>query len=122
MSYNMNPDFRHLRAYAFDPSLSLEIDRAKINRTTYVPDWEKDLKPGPCGEYIEVIDYLPICDEYISPIDLNDSHVLAENGLSPIESNPQFHQQMVYAVAVITIQNYEKALGRKVVSSLDLIN
>ncbi len=31
----------------------------------------------------------------------------------PSESSPQFHQQMVYAVAMTTIQNFEKALGRK---------
>jgi hypothetical protein len=30
----------------------------------------------------------------------------------PSESNPQFHQQMVYAVAMTTIQNFEKALGQ----------
>src|SRR6185295_7789407 len=28
------------------------------------------------------------------------------------EGNPQFHQQMVYAVAMTTIRNFERALGR----------
>ena len=39
---------------------------------------------------------------------------LAQDGLEPSESNPQFHQQMVYAVAMNTIQSFERALGRRV--------
>src|SRR5690606_24411071 len=39
--------------------------------------------------------------------------ILAQNGLAPSEGNPQFHQQMVYAVAMTTIHNFERALGRR---------
>ena len=39
--------------------------------------------------------------------------LLAESGLTPSESNPQFHQQMAYAVAMRTIERFERALGRK---------
>ncbi len=116
-----NPDFRHLRAYAFDPSLSLQIDTAKINRITYMIDWE-DLHPGPCGEYVEVIDYDPTIGRFYTPVDLNDRPILADNGLRPSVSNPQFHQQMVYAVAMVTIQNFERALGRKIIWSPRLTN
>ena len=45
-------------------------------------------------------------------MDLNDPHLLAQDGLDPSESNPQFHQQMVYAVAMRTIRTFERALGR----------
>jgi hypothetical protein len=38
---------------------------------------------------------------------------LAESGLTPSESNPQFHQQMAYVVAMRTIERFERALGRK---------
>ena len=38
---------------------------------------------------------------------------LATNGYAPSEANPQFHQQMVYAVAMRTITRFERALGRK---------
>ena len=38
--------------------------------------------------------------------------LLAQDGLPPSESNPQFHQQMVYAVAMRTIRSFEQALGR----------
>src|SRR5262249_39017984 len=34
--------------------------------------------------------------------------------LPPSEGTPQFHQQMVYAVASLTIRNFERALGRRV--------
>jgi hypothetical protein len=38
---------------------------------------------------------------------------LAADGLRPSEANPQFHQQMVYAVAMRTIEQFERALGRR---------
>ncbi len=116
------PAFRKLRAYSFDPSLSLRIDTVDINNLTYKVGWE-DLTPGPVGEYLEVIDYDPTVPgqpaaggqgTYYRPVDLNDQYVVAQEGLEPSESNPQFHQQMVYAVAMTTITNFEKALGRKV--------
>ncbi len=108
------PAHRKLRGYAFDPSLSLNIDTAVINNLTYKIDWE-DVKPGPVGEYIEVVDYDPASNAFYSPIYLNDPYILATDGLEPSESNPQFHQQMVYAVAMTTIKNFELALGRKAI-------
>ncbi len=121
------PVFRKLRGYAFDPSLSLKIDTAAINQLVYQVEWE-DLRPGeaeygsgnpppgpgPVGEYLEVIDYDPTVKQFYAPVDLNDPYILAQDGLEPSESNPQFHQQMVYAVAMTTIKNFERALGRKI--------
>ncbi len=65
------------------------------------------------GEYVEVVDYDPASGCFYAPVDLNDRRVLAQNGLPPSEGNPQFHQQMVYAVAMTTIDRFERALGRK---------
>lgn len=110
----MRPPFRKLRGYAFDPSLSLELDTAGINEITYKVHWEDNLLPGPEGEYIKVIDRDPSSDAFYKPVDLNDQDILANDGLDPSESNPQFHQQMVYAVVMNTIKNFEKAIGRKV--------
>ena len=107
------PIFRKLRAYAFDPSLSLEIDTAEINSLTYKVNWE-ELQHGPSGEYVEVIDFDPTIKKFFRPINLNDPYLLAQDGLDPSESNPQFHQQMVYAVAMTTIKNFERALGRRI--------
>lgn len=107
------PTFRKLRGYAFDPSLSLKIDTATINDIVYRIRWEP-LSAGPTGEYVEVIDYDPTVAQFYRPVDLSHPHLLAQDGLDPSESNPQFHQQMVYSVAMLTIQNFERALGRKV--------
>ena len=52
------PAFRRLRGYAFDPSLSLRLDTSLINKAVFQVDWEA-LRPGPVGEYIEVVDYDP---------------------------------------------------------------
>jgi hypothetical protein len=108
------PKFRELRGYAFDPSLSLKIDTVTINEIVYRVQWEEDLTPGPVGECVEVIDVDPTVNKFYAPVDLNDRSALAMAGLDPSESNPQFHQQMVYAVAMTTIRNFELALGRKV--------
>ena len=103
---------RELIGYAFDPSLSLKIDTVDINTITYRIAWE-DLEPGPIGEYVEVIDYDPTIKKFYDPIDLDGKFELVNNGLYPSESNPKFHQQMVYAVSMVTIENFEQALGRK---------
>jgi hypothetical protein len=113
-----NPPNRRLRIFAIDPSLSQRIETYDINEVTVKLPWEKDLKPGPIDEYIEVVDYDPASQLYYHPVDLNDSNLLAQDGLPPSESNPQFHQQMVYAVARTTIRHFEHALGRRALWSL----
>jgi hypothetical protein len=107
------PVFRRLRGYAFDPSLSVQLDTAFLNEAIFKVTWEKELEAGPIGEYLEVIDYDPASQCFYAPINLNHPFLLAKDGLVPSESDPQFHQQMVYAVAMTTIQNFERALGRK---------
>lgn len=110
------PGTRRLQGYAFDPSLSLQIDTAPINHMIYEVPWE-ELHPGPIGEYIEVVDFDPTVNKFYEPVDLRHPYLLAESGHAPAESNPQFHQQMVYAVAMTTIKNFENALGRKILWS-----
>lgn len=109
------PSFRNLRGYAFDPSMSLALDTATINEIVYQVPWEKELKAGPVGEYVEVIDYDPTTRTLYAPADLNDDYALAMDGFDPGEADPRFHQQMVYAVAMTTIRNFEIGLGRKVI-------
>jgi hypothetical protein len=114
-----HPPFRRLRAYAFDPSLSTQLENAPVNTITMQVPWEFDsetrkdiLQPGPVGEYLEVVDVDPASGCFYAPVDLNQDYLLARDGLAPSEGNPQFHQQMVYAVAMTTIRNFEQALGR----------
>jgi hypothetical protein len=112
------PALRRLRVYAVDPQASSDLNIAQINDSVielpWETPWELPLKPGPCGEYIEVIDHDPASGLYYEPIDLNAPELLAQNGLPPSEGRPQFHQQMVYAVAMKTILDFERALGRHV--------
>jgi hypothetical protein len=78
--------------------------------TSNIP-WET-LAPGPVGEYLEVIDYDPASKCFYEPVDLDDPRLLARDGHAPSEGAPQFHQQMVYTVASLTINHFERALGR----------
>ncbi len=106
------PSSRRLRIFAFDPSLTTRLETAAINEITVEVAWEDQLMRGPIGEYLEVIDADPASGFFYEPVDLDDRYLLAQDGLSPSESDPQFHQQMVYAVAMTTIRHFERALGR----------
>lgn len=106
------PVSRMLRIFAFDPALAAEYDTAGIGEITIAVPWEKNLGPGPVGEYIEVVDADPASGVFYKPVDLNSQWVLGQHGVSPSETNPLFHQQMVYAVAMTTIGHFERALGR----------
>jgi hypothetical protein len=106
------PLVRSLRVFAFDPALGLRVDTESLNETTLRVPWEAALKPGPTGEYLEVVDIDPATDVCYAPVDLNHPYILAAGGLPPSEAIPQFHQQMVYAVSMTTIGRFERALGR----------
>lgn len=124
------PTSRRLRIYSIDPSLAQSLETHAIRETRIEIPWEDTseedifrdseaekrdtpLTPGPCGEYVEVIDFDPAAVRCYKPVDLNDPYLLAQDGLAPSDGNPQFHQQMVYAVAMRTIRNFESALGRR---------
>ena len=106
-----NPGQRRLRIFTLDPGVAAEYDAGGFAEMTIAVPWE-DLRPGPIGEYVEVVDADPASRRFYLPIDLNDPRLLAQDGLPPSETNPQFHQQMVYAVAMATIRHFEQALGR----------
>ncbi len=106
------PPYRRIRAYAVDPSLSTSLATAGMNEITLKVRWE-DLKAGPEGEYLKVVDVDASGKEY-EPVNLNEPSLLAQDGWQPSEGNAGFHQQMVYAVAMKTIEHFERALGRPV--------
>jgi hypothetical protein len=111
---------RRLRVYALDPSVGKSLDSMAVNETTLSVPWDdkpstiERLRRGPVGEYLEVVDVDPASNKVYDPVALNDDQLLAQGGWPPSEGNPQFHQQMVYAVAMTTIMHFEQALGRKV--------
>lgn len=106
------PAYRKLRVFAFDPLVGTRLDTMNLNETTLDIRWENKLQPGPVGEYLEVVDIDPSSGVCYAPVDLNHAYPLSQSGFAPSETNPQFHQQMVYAVAMKTIEHFEYALGR----------
>jgi len=107
------PTHRHLRVFAFDPLMGTRLDTLDLNVATLAIPWEADLRPGPVGEYVEVVDVDPPSEWVYRPVDLNQPEILAQDGLAPSEGLPQFHQQMTYAVAMRTVATFEDALGRR---------
>jgi hypothetical protein len=114
------PSIRQLRGYAVDPSLGAALSTVQVNELLYQVPWEELKRRGsgslssyPVGEYLEIVDYDPASGRFYEPVDLDDPHLLAQDGYAPSVGNPQFHQQMVYAVIMTTIKNFEQALGRK---------
>ena len=108
------PPTRRLRAFAFDPSLATRSADAAINEIVVPVVFERNLEPGPVGDYLEIVDVDPASACAYAPVDLNHPFLLAQDGLQRSEGNPQFHQQMVYAVAMKTISHFEDALGRPI--------
>ncbi len=108
------PVIRPLKAYALDPAAGRLLGNEMTINVRY-----EDLDPGPVvrekrGDAIAVIDYDGANGTYYQPVDLDDPGILIRGGLDPSESDPRFHQQMVYAVVTETIQHFEAALGRRI--------
>ena len=108
------PVTRPLKAYAFDPSAGKLFGNEMTMKVRY-----QQLDPGPVvreryGDAIAVVDYDGANKTYYLPVDLNDPRILIRGGIDPDETNPRFHQQMVYAVVTETIQHFEQALGRRI--------
>jgi hypothetical protein len=110
---------RLLRGYSLDPGFSTRLDTVAVNEVIYRIRWE-DPAPGPIGDYFEVIDFDPASNCFYDPVDLNSVEVMRQNGLSPSEGNPKFHQQFVYTIAMQTLEHFEASLGRKVLWSSNI--
>ena len=124
-----DPPYRRVRVYAVDPSFSTRLDTAGINEVTLKIRWEAvggaapgvepsaatsaQRQAGPFGEYFSIED-VDAAENSYGVVDLDDPRLLAQDGWAPSEGNPHFHQQMVYAVAMKTVEHFERALGRPV--------
>jgi hypothetical protein len=87
------------------------LGRTSGNRIT-IDVANEGLNHGPAGKRVVVVDYDGGHNRFYPPVDLNDPAILMQGGLDPTESDPRFHQQMVYAVAMRTLENFDRALGR----------
>ena len=104
-----DPVYRPLQIYTIDPSRHRrEGQTAEIN----IP-FER-LRKGPNGCRFRVVksDDSPL--GAYAEVDLNDVSLLISNGHSPAPTDPVFHHQMVYAVAMTTYAVFRSALGREI--------
>jgi hypothetical protein len=100
---------RPLQIFAFDPMRGLNA------RNVITISVENEaLAPGPRGARVRVVDYDGQDKRYLHPVDLDDPAILMTEGLPPSESDPRFHQQMVYAVTMKVLENFDRALGRRI--------
>ena len=103
-----DPLYRLLSIYALDPGVSKLGGGIAAIKLPYEP-----LEPGPRGSIFEVDNVDAIGNSY-PKADLDEPMVLLMNGYPPSVSQPQFHQQMVYSVAMLTYANFRLALGREI--------
>lgn len=114
------PEFRNLRIFAIDPMVARGGDHRVTVQVRFedlpliTPDLSVPLSVK--GRRVEVVDVDASMDPAVwyKPVDLDDGHIAMQHGLEPSESDPQFHQQMVYAVATRTLEQFDRALGRVV--------
>jgi hypothetical protein len=101
------PLYRRLRIYALDPTISRLEGAVATLEVPFEP-----LARGPSGALFDVVDYDATRDRHYGPVDLEDPFLLMQDGRAPSASDPQFHQQMVYAVASRVYFSFKVALGR----------
>jgi hypothetical protein len=70
------------------------------------------LAAGPSGRLVEVIDFDGARQCFYEPVDLNDPDILRNHGIDLTETDPRFHQQMVYAIVMRVLESFERGLGR----------
>lgn len=108
------PKRRPLQVFAFDPSR-----QSVLGNKMQIDVRHRVLEPGPvelgnARDQIAVVDYDASNKTYYCPVNLDNPYVLMQSGIAPTESDPRFHQQMVYAIVSDTIEQFESALGRRI--------
>jgi hypothetical protein len=99
---------RPLRIYLFDPLRRPGLPTLVTATVDGAP-----LSSGPRDARLEVVDYDATRGVYHPPVDLETREALLNGGVDPDERDPRFHQQMVYAVAARTLEQVDRALGRR---------
>jgi len=73
------------------------------------------LDEGPCGYFFKVDNETEGEKSTQAPLNLDDPHILINNGINPSTADERFHEQMVYAVCSVVHTAFRKALGRHLV-------
>jgi hypothetical protein len=102
-----DPVFRPLYIFTVDPSTPRLEGAVALVHVPYEP-----LEPGPSGKLLSVDNYDGAQKNHYRRADLDGKSVLITNGYAPSQSDPRFHQQMVYAVCSNVYATFRKALGR----------
>lgn len=102
------PLSRRLKIYTIDPTGSRLAGRAAEISVPY-----EKLRPGPVGERFEVVANPDGPLGKYPKVDLDETRLLLMNGHAPAPTDPVFHHQMVYAVAMNTLEVFRHALGRE---------
>lgn len=105
------PERRPLRIFAFDPMIARGGDHRVTIEIPYRPIVRDERSFR--DDRLEVVDYDAATQRYYRAVDLGDDDIAMVHGLEPAEHDPQFHQQMVYAVASKVLENFDRALGRR---------
>lgn len=101
-----DPLYRRLPVFSLNASTKRRNGRVAVLKLPYEP-----LEPGVRGRIMQV-------DSTIEGVEkgpraeLDNPHILLNGGYVPSISDPCFHQQMVYAVAMQTYAHFQIALGR----------
>src|SRR5580704_5021474 len=98
--------FRRLTIIAQDPSVRSKrgILRARVE----IP--EEPLAPGPLGYRAHVVDYDASTSTLYRSLRLGHTDPFATASDRKLLSDPQFHQQNVYAIVMRTLARFEFAL------------
>jgi hypothetical protein len=108
---DVRPERRFLRIYTFDPMLARGGDH---RATVDIAYRELHHEPGRFfDDRLEVVDYDGATKRYYKALRLDAPGVAVQQGVEPSEADPQFHQQMVYAVASRVLETVDRALGRR---------
>ena len=103
------PLYRPLRIYLLDPGASRMEGAVGLVNVPFEP-----IALGPSGSVLSVKKcgtLLPGCKDELA--DITQEYALLQAGRDPSPSDPQFHQQMVYAVSSLVYATFRSALGRQ---------
>jgi hypothetical protein len=104
-----DPLYRPLWIFTLDPSTPRRDGGTAIVNVPYEP-----LSAGPQGKLFSVDSRDAVAGKEYLQVDLDDPFNLIRDGRDPSPSDPQFHQQMVYAVSSLVYAAFRSALGRHI--------
>jgi len=98
-----------LRVFSLDPMRREQLATTSVLDVPYEP-----LGLGPTGSRLAVVDFDAVRNRFYEPVDLDTPELAVQAGVEPDERDPRFHQQMVYGVASSVLEQFDRAIGRRV--------